>query len=163
MHTWRCGSKKTRKYLKLPWKSTHDVSETSQWPAIFKSSLYLCLLNAFLKVYQSSVFFSVRSLYIAYILHSQQLRRYTAQHINPVVYNTNQQQRYWRNFRHTLRHFPMHSLSIQTLKMFVMKAADLIEVYTHSVRLRLHWSQNRHNTANQYLSGHTLPDTCGDI
>ena len=24
------------------------------------------------------------------------------------------------------------------------------------VRVRLHWSQNRHNTANQHLSGHTL-------
>jgi hypothetical protein len=24
-----------------------------------------------------------------------------------------------------------------------------------SLRLRLHWSQNRHNTANQYFSGHT--------
>jgi len=32
-------------------------------------------------------------------------------------------------------------------------------------RLRpgLHWNQNRHNTANQYLSGHTSPDTCSYI
>ena len=28
---------------------------------------------------------------------------------------------------------------------------------------RRHWSQNRHNTANQHLSGHTSPDTCGYI
>ena len=26
----------------------------------------------------------------------------------------------------------------------------------HSVRLRLHWSQNQHNTANQHLSGYPL-------
>jgi len=26
-----------------------------------------------------------------------------------------------------------------------------------------HWSQNRHNTANQHLSEHTSPDTCGCI
>jgi hypothetical protein len=30
-----------------------------------------------------------------------------------------------------------------------------------TVRPRLHWSQNRHNTANQHLSGHTSPDMCG--
>jgi len=28
-------------------------------------------------------------------------------------------------------------------------------------RVRLHVSQNRHNTANQHLSGHTFPDMCG--
>jgi len=28
---------------------------------------------------------------------------------------------------------------------------------------RLTWSQNRHNTTNQHLSGHTSPDTCGYI
>ena len=28
------------------------------------------------------------------------------------------------------------------------------------LRPRVHWSQNRHNTANQHLSGHTSPDTC---
>jgi hypothetical protein len=27
-----------------------------------------------------------------------------------------------------------------------------------SVRVRLHWSQNRHNTTNQHLSGHTLQE-----
>jgi len=26
------------------------------------------------------------------------------------------------------------------------------------VRLRLHWSQNRHNTANRHLSGYTLKE-----
>jgi hypothetical protein len=28
----------------------------------------------------------------------------------------------------------------------------------HSLRVRLHWSQNRHNTANQHLSGYTLQE-----
>jgi hypothetical protein len=27
-----------------------------------------------------------------------------------------------------------------------------------SLRVRLHWSQNRHNTANQHLSGYTLQE-----
>ena len=29
------------------------------------------------------------------------------------------------------------------------------------VRVRLHWSHNRHNIANQHLSGRTSPDVCG--
>jgi len=30
-------------------------------------------------------------------------------------------------------------------------------------RVRLHWSKNRHSTANQQLSGYTSPDTCDHI
>jgi len=30
-----------------------------------------------------------------------------------------------------------------------------------ALKPRLYWSQNRHNTANQHLSGHTSPDMCG--
>jgi len=29
---------------------------------------------------------------------------------------------------------------------------------SHGLRVRLHWSQNRHNTANQHLSGYTLQE-----
>ena len=35
-------------------------------------------------------------------------------------------------------------------------------VWLH-LRPRVHWKQNRHNTANQHLSGHTSPDTRGYI
>jgi len=34
---------------------------------------------------------------------------------------------------------------------------------THQIYVWLHWRQKRHNTANQQLSGHTSPDTCGYI
>ena len=35
--------------------------------------------------------------------------------------------------------------------------------YKQRLRPRQHWGQNRRNTANQYLTGPTSPDTCGYI
>ena len=32
------------------------------------------------------------------------------------------------------------------------------EILSSSIRLRLHWSQNGHNTADQHLSGYTLQE-----
>ena len=35
---------------------------------------------------------------------------------------------------------------------------DISSLRVNPLRVRLHWSQNRHNTANQHLSGYTLQE-----
>ena len=46
--------------------------------------------------------------------------------------------------------------------VFIVSTALHSSIPVAELRPRLYWSQNRHNTANQHLSGHTSPDTCND-
>jgi len=58
----------------------------------------------------------------------------------------------WQHTQHSQQTNIHAPGGIRTHNLSRQAAADLC------LRLRLHWSQNWHNTANQHLSGHTLPD-----
>ena len=51
------------------------------------------------------------------------------------------------------------------VNLMVWEISDMQPTFcgSHVAHLRpqLYWSQNRHNAANQHLSGHTSPDICG--